>query len=89
MTTYLFSRMAHTLSTGLASGVDRPRDDEALYAWVVDHLGVRLPRAACCPEHVAPFEAFAAAYFAGSPIAVWNRESQHWRATFPCRARAR
>jgi hypothetical protein len=43
--TDLFSRMAHSLSTGLASGVDRPTDDESLYAWVVDHLGVRLPGA--------------------------------------------
>jgi hypothetical protein len=26
-------------------------DDEALDAWVVDHLGVRIPHRACCPEH--------------------------------------
>lgn len=63
--------MAATLGSGLASGTAVPDDDEALYAWVADHLGVRLPRQACCPEHRAPFEAFADAYFARSPIAVW------------------
>jgi hypothetical protein len=54
VTADLFSRMAHTLSTSLVSGVDRPNDDEALYAWVADHLGVHLPREPCCPELTAP-----------------------------------
>ena len=50
----------------------RPTDDDALAAWLWDALGVRLPARACCPEHTAPFEAFASAYFARSPIAVWR-----------------
>src|SRR5512136_695334 len=71
MCTDLLTRMTRTLATGLATSTDVPADDEALYAWVADHLGVRIPRRACCPEHRAPFDAFADAYFARSPIAVW------------------
>mgnify|MGYP001586928906 CR=1 FL=1 len=71
MTTDLLYQMARTLSTRRATNADAPSDDEALYTWVADHLGVRIPRRACCPEHRAPFDAFAAAYFARSPIALW------------------
>ena len=63
--------MARTLIAGLATSTALPADDETLYAWVVDHLGVRIPRRACCPDHRAPFEAFADEYFARSPIAAW------------------
>lgn len=38
MTTDLLQRMATTLSSGLATGAEVPADDEALYAWVADHL---------------------------------------------------
>jgi hypothetical protein len=48
MTSDLLQRMARTLSNGLASTPAVPADDEALYAWVADHLAVRLPRRACC-----------------------------------------
>ena len=69
--TDLWSRMARALSSGLVSRRDAPADDAALYAWVADHLGVRIPRRACCSEHRAPFDAFADAYVARSPIAAW------------------
>ena len=59
------------MADALSSTAGVPADDEALHAWVTDHLGVRIPRLACCPEHRAPFDAFADAYFARSPIAVW------------------
>ena len=71
MTTDLLHRMARTLSSGLATSTAVPTDDDALYDWVADHLGVQIPRRACCPEHRAPCDAFADAYFARSPIAVW------------------
>jgi len=63
--------MVRALASGLASTGAVPSDDECLYAWVSDHLGVRIPRRPCCPEHRAPFEAFADAYFARAPIAAW------------------
>jgi len=49
----------------------RPADDDELHAWVRAHLGVTIPRRACCPGHVAPFDAFADAYFARSSMSVW------------------
>jgi len=48
-----------------------PTTDTRRSAWAADHLGVPIPRRACCPGHCAPFDAFADAYFARSPIAVW------------------
>lgn len=50
----------------------RPETDAALADWLWDVLGVSLPARACCPEHTAPFDAFAHAYFAREPIAVWK-----------------
>lgn len=35
-------------------------------------LGVEIPRKACCADHVAPFDAFAAGYFAAEPVVVWK-----------------
>ena len=57
VTTELLHQTARTLSSGLAATRDLPAEDEAVYAWVVDHLGVRIPRRACCPDRRAPFEA--------------------------------
>ena len=71
MTTDRLPHMATAPRSGLATDTAVRADDDALYAWVADHLGVRLPRQACCPEHRAPFESFADAYIARSPIAVW------------------
>ena len=42
MATDLLHLIARTLSSGLASGVPVPTDDEALYARVVDRVGVRI-----------------------------------------------
>lgn len=50
----------------------RPLTDDDLHAWVKAILGVDIPRVATCPGHVAPFTAFADAYFARSPVAVWK-----------------
>ena len=40
-----------------------PQTDDELWDYVVKTWGVRIPRTAVCPGHVAPFTAFADAYF--------------------------
>lgn len=49
-----------------------PQNDEELWYWVRAILGVAIPRERVCENHRAPFEAFADAYFARAPIAVWK-----------------
>ena len=46
-------------------------DDELWYA-VRDQTGISIPRIAVCPGHVAPFTAFADAFFSRSRNAVWH-----------------
>lgn len=49
-----------------------PRNDNELW-WAVQALwGHKIPRTRVCPGHVAPFEAFADAYFARSSVAIWK-----------------
>ena len=47
-----------------------PQDDDELAALVETLWGVRFPREPVCDGHVAPFTAFADAYFARSPVIV-------------------
>lgn len=50
----------------------RPRDRDELHALIKAMWGVDLPRVKVCPEHTAPFEAVAHAFFAEQPnYAVW------------------
>ena len=49
-----------------------PRNDNELWYWVKVNLGIEIPREKVCPEHSTPFQAFADAYFARSPVAVWE-----------------
>lgn len=49
-----------------------PRTDDELW-WVVATLwGIEIPRLSVCLNHQSPFEAFADAYFARSPVSVWK-----------------
>lgn len=49
-----------------------PETDEELW-WTVRYLwGIEIPNTAVCEGHVAPFTAFADAYFARSPVYVWK-----------------
>lgn len=49
-----------------------PQDDDELW-WLVTVLwGMEIPRQAVCADHVAPFEAFADAFFARSPVSIWK-----------------
>lgn len=49
-----------------------PQTDEELWWWVYATWGVKIPRQAVCPGHVAPFTAFADAFFARAPVCVWK-----------------
>jgi hypothetical protein len=49
-----------------------PQNDDWLHDWVELYLGFDIPRKRVCEHHVAPFTAFANAYFARDPIAVWK-----------------
>jgi hypothetical protein len=46
------------------------KDDLHDYVWIM--WGVNIPRAQVCPNHTAPFDAFAEAYFAEEPVTIWK-----------------
>ncbi len=49
-----------------------PQDDDELWWFVRAIWGYKIPRTKVCEDHVAPFTAFADAYFARNPVAVWE-----------------
>lgn len=49
-----------------------PTDDDELWEFMATIWGFEIPRVAVCDGHCAPFTAFADAYFARSPIAIWK-----------------
>ena len=49
-----------------------PKNDDELWWWVYATWGVRIPRHKVCPNHVAPFTAFADAFFARAPVMIWK-----------------
>ena len=49
-----------------------PQNDAELWAYVAKTWGISIPRTAVCPDHVAPFTAFADAYFARDSMIVWE-----------------
>lgn len=49
-----------------------PEDDDELWEFVATVLGIEIPRKAVCATHVAPFTAFADAYFARHPVVIWK-----------------
>jgi hypothetical protein len=54
-----------------------PQNDDELWAWVRDEIGIEIPRVAVCPCHQAPFDFFSDAYFNRSDalLAIGSRES--------------
>ena len=46
--------------------------DRDLLAFVEETFGVHIPAVACCPEHVAPAQAFCDAYYNRANVAVWK-----------------
>jgi hypothetical protein len=49
-----------------------PQNDTELWYAVRAAWGVKIPRVAVCDNHCAPFDAFAEAYFARTPISIWK-----------------
>jgi len=49
-----------------------PQTNEELWMFVRTVWGVEIPYRAVCPNHVSPFQAFADAYFARHPVAIWE-----------------
>jgi hypothetical protein len=49
-----------------------PQTDNELWWWVYATWGVKIPRHAVCSGHVAPFHAFADAFFARAPVCIWK-----------------
>lgn len=49
-----------------------PTDDDELWNFVATIWGIEIPRVRVCSNHVAPFEAFADAFFARHPISIWK-----------------
>lgn len=49
-----------------------PEDDDELWEYVYTMSGIAIPRHKVCPNHCAPFDAFADAYFARSVVAIWK-----------------
>jgi len=49
-----------------------PQDDDELWHYLQVVWGMTVPRHAVCPNHQAPFDALANAYFAKSPISIWK-----------------
>ena len=60
-----------TPGTGIQM-VGAPRTDDQLADYIYVMLGVEFPRTAVCPDHVAPFQALADAYFGRYPVTVWK-----------------
>jgi hypothetical protein len=57
----------------MATNIARfPQDEDELWEFVTTFLGIQIPRVAVCPTHVAPFTAFADAFFARSPVMIWK-----------------
>lgn len=52
-----------------------PQDDDELHLWVVQNIGVWIPRVRVCPDHQAPFEFLADLFFerTSSALALANR----------------
>lgn len=49
-----------------------PQTNDELWEVVRVLWGVKIPRTPVCPNHSTPFDAFADAFFARSPVSVWK-----------------
>ncbi|CAB4193353.1 hypothetical protein UFOVP1246_84 [uncultured Caudovirales phage] len=49
-----------------------PRTDGELHAFIRTVWGIDVPRYNVCPDHVAPFDALAEAYFGRTPLSIWR-----------------
>lgn len=49
-----------------------PRTDGELWAFIRAVWGIAVPRVNVCPDHIAPFDALAEAYFGRTPLSIWR-----------------
>ena len=57
---------------GATQSVGIPQTDDELWDYVAKTWGVHIPRVKVCDHHVAPFTAFADAYFAKHSMSIWH-----------------
>ncbi len=62
---------ANTVHSGGGESLPIPTNDDELHAAVLHNFGINIPRQKVCAHHVAPFTAFADAFFARHPLAIW------------------
>lgn len=65
-------RFKHRQQQAQRAGVTRVTTDEELWDYILRVWGIAIPRLAVCPGHVAPFRAFADAFFARHSLYVWK-----------------
>lgn len=65
-----------------AYAVIPPRDDDWLHDWVKFYMNVDIPRVKVCEDHVAPFTAFANAFFGRDSTAIWKASRGFGAKTF-------
>lgn len=63
---------SNTLVGSKKGNLPIPKTDDELWLAVRKYFGVEIPRQQVCKYHVAPFTAFANAFFARDPVAVWK-----------------
>lgn len=49
-----------------------PKTDGELWAFIKAVWGIEVPRVNVCPDHIAPFDALAEAYFGRVPLSIWR-----------------
>ena len=59
----IFRKIGQEIITDQISGRTKEIQDENLYNYIVNKIGLYIPRVAVCPGHVAPFEFLADMYF--------------------------
>jgi hypothetical protein len=59
-----FAKNLEKLSGGPSASMKRPETDDELHQWLIDAVGVNMPRVAATPDTNAPFEWFADLFFA-------------------------
>jgi hypothetical protein len=64
--------VAEELSPGKKPHQLAPQTDAELLAFVRSTWGISIPNTQCCPDHSTPARAFCDAYFARSPMSVWE-----------------
>lgn len=65
-------KASENLAGTMKGDIPKPKNWDELHIAVKKYFGVVIPRKQICEGHVPPFTAFARAYFAEDPVAVWK-----------------